>query len=367
MPWSNQGGGGPWGQRPGGGGGAPPPNLEEVLRRGQERVRRFIPGGFGTGRGVLLIGLAVVVIWLLSGLYRVQPDEQGVELLFGRWNQATTTPGLHYWFPTPIGRTITPKVERINRVDVGFRTAAGTSRSQAATRDVPRESLMLTADQNIADVDFTVLWRIRDAGEFLFNIREQEETVKIVAESAIREVVGQIQFEDLLTVGRTRVEQETRVLLQEILDGYRAGILIQNVQLQRVEPPQPVIDAFNEVQRARQDKSRLQNQAEAYSNRIVPTARGEGASIVQQAEAFKSRVTKEADGVAKQFISVYESYEGAKEVTRRRMYLDTLQEVLGNANKVIIDADEGAGTQGVVPFLPLNDLARPRSTTAQGG
>ena len=367
MPWSNQGGGGPWGQRPGGGG-APPPNLEEVLRRGQERVRRFMPGGFGTGRGVLLIGLAVVVIWLFSGLYRVQPDEQGVELLFGRWNQATTTPGLHYWFPTPIGQTITPKVERINRVDVGFRSAPGsTSRSQATSRDVPRESLMLTGDQNIADVDFTVLWRIRDAGEFLFNIRDQEGTVKIVAESAIREVVGQLQFEDLLTGGRTRVEQETRVLLQEILDGYEAGILIQNVQLLEVEPPQPVIDAFNEVQRARQDKSRLENQAEAYRNRIVPTARGEAASIVEQAEAFKSQVTKEADGVAKQFISIYESYKGAKEVTRRRMYLETLQQVIGQANKVIIDSDEGAGTQGVVPFLPLNDLARPRSTTAQGG
>ena len=271
MPWgSNQGGGGPWG----GGGGAPPPNLEEVLRRGQERVRRFMPGGLGTGRSVLLIGLVVVVIWLLTGFYRVQPDEQGVELLFGRWNQATTAPGLHYWFPAPIGRAITPKVERINRIDIGFRPATrSTRRSQAATRDVPRESLMLTADQNIADVDFTVLWRISDAGRYLFNIRDQEDTVKIVAESAIREVIGQSQFEDLLTRGRTRIEQETRLLLQQILDGYRAGILIQNVQLLDVAPPQPVIDSFNEVQRARQDKDRLQNQAEAYSNRIVPTAR----------------------------------------------------------------------------------------------
>ena len=370
MPWSNQGGGGsgggPWGQRPGGG--AQPPNLEEVLRRGQERVRRFIPGGFGTGRGVLLIGIFVILIWLLTGLYRVQPDEQGVELLFGRWNQATTTPGLHYWFPVPIGQTITPKVERINRVDVGFRAAAGTSgRSQAAARDVPRESLMLTGDQNIADVDFTVLWRIRDAGEFLFNIRDQEETVKIVAESAIREVVGQLPFEDLLTRGRTQVEQDTRVLLQEILDGYNAGILIQNVQLLEVDPPQQVIDAFNEVQRARQDKERLQNQAEAYRNRIVPTARGEAASIVEQAEAYKERVTKEADGVAQEFISVYESYKEAKEVTRRRMYLETLEEVMGKANKVIIDSAEGGGTQGVVPYLPLNELARPRAAAAQQG
>ncbi len=195
------------------------------------------PGGFGTGRGVLLTGLVVVVIWLLTGFYRVQPDEQGVELLFGRWNQATTTPGLHYWFPAPIGRVITPKVERINRVDIGFRSAAGsTRRSQAATRDAPRESLMLTADQNIADVDFTVLWRIGDAGQYLFNIRDQEDTVKIVAESATREVIGQSQFEDLLTGGRTRVEQETRILLQQILDDYRAGIIVQNVQLLEVEP-----------------------------------------------------------------------------------------------------------------------------------
>ena len=325
-----------------------------------------MPGGLRTGRGVLLIGLVVVVIWLLTGFYRVQPDEQGVELLFGRWNQATAAPGLHYWFPAPIGQAITPKVERINRVDIGFRSAAGSTRgSLAATRDVPRESLMLTADQNIADVDFTVLWRISDAGRYLFSIRDQEDTVKTVAESAIREVIGQSRFEDLLTVGRTRVEQETRVLLQQILDGYRAGILIQNVQLLEVAPPQPVIDAFNEVQRAQQDKDRLENQAEAYRNRIVPTARGEAAAVVEQAEAYKARITKEADGVAKQFISVYESYKGAKDVTRRRMYLETLQEVLGRANKVILDSEEG-GSQGVVPFLALNELGRQRPPAAQG-
>ncbi len=368
MPWSNQGGGpwgggggggsgGPWGQRPGGGAGPTPPNLEEVLRRGQDRVRRVLPGGFGTGRGLLLIGLAVVVLWLLTGLYRVQPDEQGVELLFGRWTGATTEPGLHYWFPAPIGEVVTPSVERINRVDIGFR-GSGDSERVSAQRDVPRESLMLTGDQNIGDVDLAVLWRIRDAGDYLFNIRAPDDTVKIAAESAVREVVGRTLLEDLLTGGRQQVEQSTRELLQAILDSYGAGILIQGVQLQKVDPPAPVIDAFNEVQRARQDKERLQNQAEAYRNRIVPTARGEAAKIVEDANAYKERVTKEAQGEAEKFVQIYEAYKTAPEVTRRRMYLETIRDVIGGANKVIIDQDGETGPQGVVPYLPLDELRR---------
>lgn len=368
MPWSNQGGSGgpwgggsgggsggpPWGQRPSGGGGAPvPPNIEDIIRRGQDRIGKILPGGLGGGRGLVLIVLVFLAFWLASGIYKVEPDEQGVLLRFGKWNGTTTGPGLHYWWPSPIGERLTPKVTVVNRADIGF---ADTRRGSSV--DVAEESLMLTGDQNIADVDFTVQWVIGNAGEFLFNIREPEETVKVVAESAMREIVGQTTLTTLLTGGRTQVEGDTRELLQSILDDYGSGVQVQRVQLLQVDPPSQVIDSFNEVQRARQDKTRLRNQAEAYENRIVPTARGEAASVVEQANAYKERLIKEADGEAQQFISIYESYAGAKEITRRRLYLETLRDVLSGANKVIIDQDGSGEAQGVIPFLPLTDLAR---------
>ncbi len=367
MPWSNQGGsggpwgggggsggGGPWGQRPGGGGAPTPPNIEDMIRRGQDRIRNLLPGGLGGGRGLLLVVLVFVAIWLASGIYKVEPDEQGVLLRFGKWNGTTTGPGLHYWWPAPIGERLTPKVTVVNRADIGF----ADTRRGGGTVDVTNESLMLTGDQNIADVDFTVQWVIGNAGEFLFNIRDPEGTVKIVAESAMREIVGQTTLTTLLTGGRTEVEEATRDLLQGVLDDYKAGVQVQRVQLLQVDPPTQVIDAFNEVQRARQDKTRLRNQAEAYENRIVPTARGEAASVVQQATAFKERITKEAEGEAQQFLSIYASYAIAKDITRRRLYLETLREVLAGANKVIIDQSGTEEAQGVIPFLPLTDLAR---------
>ncbi len=373
MPWSNQGGsggpwgsgsgggGGPWGQRPGGGGAPTPPNIEEMIRRGQDRIKNLLPGGISGGRGLILIALAFVAVWLVSGIYKVEPDEQGVLLTFGKWNGTTTGPGLHYWWPSPIGERLTPKVTIVNRADVGF---ADTRRG--GTVDVPEESLMLTGDQNIADVDFSVQWVIGDAGKFLFNIRNPEGTVKVVAESAMREIVGQTTLTTLLTGGRNQVEVDARELLQKVLDDYGAGVAVQRIQLLQVDPPTQVIDSFNEVQRARQDKTRLRNQAEAYENRIVPTARGEAASVVEQATAFKERVTKEAEGEAEQFLEIYDSYAGAKEVTRRRLYLETMRDVLANANKVIIDQNSSGGdVQGVIPFLPLNDLSRKAVGEAQ--
>lgn len=386
MPWNNQGGGpwgggsgssggggagggGPWGgKRPGGGGGgAPiPPDIEDLMRRSQDRIQRLLPGGAGSARGLLIAALAVVVIWLLTGFYRVNADEQGVVLTFGKWNQVTSEPGLHYWFPAPIGEVLTPQVTAVNRTDIGFRGASDVpgTRGGGPVADVPRESLMLTGDQNIADIDFTVQWRVGNAGEFLFNIRQPEATVRSVAESAMREVVGRTDLTRLITEGRQEVEQSTRVLLQQVLDEYGTGVLVQRVQLQDAAPPPQVIDSFNEVQRARQDKERLSNQAEAYENRIVPTARGEAASIEQQAEAYKERVIKEAEGEAIRFLDIYESYKDAREVTRRRLYLEALSDVLTNSNKIIID-QEGDNTQGVVPFLPLNELARPRNTETE--
>ncbi len=370
MPWSNQGGGGgpwgsgggPWGQRPGGsggsGGGPTPPNLEDLLRRSQDRVRRAMPGGVGGGKGLALVAGVAVFLWGLTGFYTVSPAEQGVPLLLGEWVGATTAPGWHYWPPSPIGEVVTPNTERLNRVDIGFRGGADVdARISTRRSDMPKESLMLTADQNVADLDFTVLWKIRDAGEFLFKIRDPEPTVRIAAESAMREVVGRTPLQTLLTTGRVSVEQDTQALLQQVLDDYQAGIFVQAIQLLEVEPPGPVIDAFNDVQRARQDRTRTQNEADAYLNRIVPTARGEASRIVEDATAYKERVIKESEGEANRFIDVHTAYQTAPEVTRRRMYLDTMTDVLANANKIIIDPTaEGAG--GVVPYLPLPEVNR---------
>jgi modulator of FtsH protease HflK len=372
MPWNNQGGGGPWGggsggggpwgQRPGGGGGsgAPQPNIEEMLRNSQEKLRRLMPGGFGTGRGIAIVVVILAALWALSGFYRVQADEQGVEMLFGEWVGEPTAPGLHWWPPTPIGNVLTPKVTVVNRVNIGFRDV-GDVGGRASTTDMLRESLMLTGDQNIADVEFTVQWRVANAGEYLFNIKDPDGTVKVAAESAMREVVGQTKLDDLITTARERVQSSTQTLLQRILDEYGAGINIERVQLQRAEAPKEVIDAFNDVQRARQDKERAQNEAQAYENNIVPVARGEAASVIQQATAYKERVVKEAQGEASRFNAIYESYQVAPEVTRRRLYIETLRDVLAKANKVIID--ENGGGQGVVPYLPLNELNKSRSAT----
>jgi len=365
-PWGGSGGGGPRGQWPpsGGGAGVPPPNIEEMLRRSQDRVRRMLPGGWGSSRAILLLAGAIVLLFFIGGFYRVEPDEQGVELLFGKWTGTTTDPGLHWW-PPLIGEVQTPKVTVINRVNIGFRDPNDLGGRVAAARDVPRESLMLTGDQNIADVDFTVQWRISNAGEFLFKIRDPEATVKLVAESAMREVVGQTRLDDLITTAREQVQSRTRQLLQEVLDSYTAGISIERIQLQLTGPPPPVIDAFNDVQRARQDKERLQNEAEAYQNRIVPTARGEAASIIQEATAYKERVIKEAQGEGARFAEIYGSYRAAPDVTRRRLYIETLRDVLLRADKIIID-EAGEGGQGVVPYLPLNELTRNRPAAGGG-
>jgi len=357
MAWSPQGGGGqgPWG---GGPAGPQPPDIEEILRRGQDAFKRMMPGRLGSARGIALIVIAAAVIWLGSGFYRVQPAEQGVALLFGRWVQ-TTDPGLNWFVPSPVGSVMTPNVEEINRVEVGLR---GDERrgGAGAIRDVPEESLMLTGDQNIADLDFTVFWKISNAGDYLFNIRNPEATVKAVAESAMREVVGQTTLEQALTGGKTPVEQKTRTRMQEILDLYGAGIAIREVKLLKVDPPDAVIDAFNEVQRARQDKERKENEAMAYENRVVPTARGEAEQIIQEATAYKEKLVLEAKGQAQRFLAVYNSYKIAPEVTRQRLYLETIEEVMQGTDKVIIDSGSGGGP-GVVPYLPLNEL-RKRAT-----
>jgi len=391
MPWDNKGGsGGPWGaggsgggnggspwgrpQGSGGGGGGgrgpggpTPPDVEELLRRGQDNLKKFIPGG---GGNKLLLGIGFVVliaVWLLSGLYRVQPDEQGVVLRFGEWVN-TTQPGLHYHLPAPIETVITPNVTRENRIEVGFRST-GTNTSRASSvADVPEESLMLTGDENIVDIDFVVFWRIQDAGRFLFNLRSPDLTVKAAAESVMREIVGQTPIQTTLTEGRLVIEQRAQEEMQRLLNEYQAGIEIRSVQLQAVDPPQDVIDAFNEVQRAKADKERTRNEAEAYRNDIVPRARGQAERLIQEARAYKEEVVERSTGDAERFVQVYSAYQAAEDVTKRRIYLETLEQVLGSVNKVIIDDAVGAGGgQGVVPYLPLPEIQKRQQLSGTQG
>ncbi|HEY0837855.1 MAG TPA: FtsH protease activity modulator HflK [Azospirillum sp.] len=371
MPWTNQGGGGgggpwgpppgggggpnPWGRPPGGGGGGgggpQPPDLEDLLRRGQDRLRRAVPGGFGSGRGIALVLGVLALLWLASGIYRVEPNEQGVVLRFGEWVR-TEQPGLNYHLPAPIETVYLPKVTAMNRIEVGYRSATEGRRSE---RDVQDESLMLTGDENIIDIDFTVFWRIKDAGQFLFQIRDPEGTVKVAAESAMREVIGRTELQPALTEARQQIERATLGLLQAMLDEYKAGIEVMQVQLQKSDPPTPVIDAFNDVQRARADRERLRNESEAYRNDIIPRARGESERLIQEASAYREQVVSLAQGDADRFRKVFEAYAQAKEVTAKRMYLETMEEILRGSNKVIIDG-AAQGAQGVVPYLPLNQL-----------
>ncbi|AMW34105.1 FtsH protease activity modulator HflK [Haematospirillum jordaniae] len=370
-PWGGSGPGGgnggnnPWGRR-GPRGGNQPPDIDDLLRQGQDHLRRMLPGGFGSGRGTVLVVLAVLAAWMLTGLYRVNPDEQGVELLFGRYVK-TTGPGLNYWFPAPLGEVVTPRVTETRQISIGSRESA---RSILAPRDTARGELaaatsqMLTGDQNIIDLDFIVQWRIREAGEFLFNIRDPEQTVRAAAESAMREVVGQTPLETAMTTGRAEIQSRSRELLQSILDSYHAGITILDVKLQKADPPQDVIDAFNDVQRARQDKERLQNEAQAYKNDIIPRAKGEAERMQQEASAYRDRVVKDAEGESARFLSVYETYRNARTVTTERLYLEAMQDVLKNSDKILLGHGNAAGS-GVVPYLPLPELKRTERAAGQ--
>jgi membrane protease subunit HflK len=276
-------------------------------------------------------------------------------------------PGLNYHLPYPIETVLTPKALRVNKIDIGMRVVEDGRRN--STRDVPEESLMLTGDENIVDVDFSVLWKVKPTGvgEYLFNIQNPEGTVKAVAESAMREVIGRSEIQPILTGARQTIETAVQDLMQKTLDSYGAGIFVQQVQMQKVDPPAQVIDAFRDVQAARADLERAQNEAQTYANRVVPEARGRVAQITQAAEAYKSQTVAEATGQTSRFLKIYEQYEKAPAVTRQRMYLETMERVLGATDKIILD--NGAGGQGVVPYLPLNELGAqpPRSTPATGG
>jgi membrane protease subunit HflK len=367
MPWSNQPGGGgpwkgnnggPWGQGPRNTG-PNPPDLEELLRRSQDRLRRILPGGGGGpgGRGVnplTLIAIVVIGVVLIGYnffTFRVSADELGVVLRFGEFNRQVQ-PGLSFRLPYPIETVFTPQVTRVNRITIGQ-----TQDDRApGGRDIPEESLMLTGDENIVDIDFSVFWIINDASKYLFSMEDPQGSVKAVAESAMREVVGRSNIQPLLTQARQITETDVQTLIQNTLDDYDAGVQVTQVQLLKVDPPEDVIASFRDVQAARADQERLQNEAQTYANKVIPEARGQASQITAGATAYRDRIIAEAKGQGSRFDQVYQSYKISPDVTRRRMYLETLENVLSGMDKVIID--EKSSGQGVVPYLPLDSVNR---------
>src|SRR5262245_56411977 len=374
MPWSNQGGGpwgsgggskGPWGsgQQPSGGG-STPPDLEELLRRSQDKLRTVLPGGGLGGKGVFLLLLGALVVWGASGLYRVDANEYGVVLRFGAFDRYAG-PGLNYHLPYPIESVLTPSVTVVRQIHIGMRQAEETPfRRGSAGREWPEESLMLTGDENIVDVNFTVFWQVKKdkVSDFLFNIQQVEGSVKAVAESAMREVVGRTKIQPILTGARAGVEAEVQELMQKILDYYGAGVLITQVQMAKVDPPKEVIDSQRDVQAARADADRAQNEAQTYANKVVPEAYGRAAQVTQAAEAYREQTVAEAKGQAARFLKVYEEYKKAPDVTRQRLYYETMEKLFSGTDKIILDS--GAASSAI-PYLPLPELTRPPQRPGQ--
>ena len=372
MPWSNQGGGpwgsggggkGPWGSGPQpSGGGSTPPDLEELLRRSQDKLRTVLPGGNLGGKGVMLLILAALLVWGISGFYRVDTNEYGVVLRFGAFDRYAG-PGLNYHLPYPIETALTPQITVVRQIHIGMRQVDDLRRG-TTVRDVPEESLMLTGDENIVDVDFTVFWQVKKdkVSDFLFNIQQVENSVKAVAEAAMREVVGRTSIQPILTGARAGIELEVQELTQKILDYYGAGVVVTQVQMAKVDPPASVIDSQRDVQVARADAEKAQNEAQRYANSIVPEARGKAAKIQQDSEAYREQTVAEAKGQAARFLKVYEEYKKAPEVTRQRIYYETMEKLFSGTDKIILDP--GAST-GAVPYLPLPELTRPQQRPAQ--
>jgi modulator of FtsH protease HflK len=357
------GGGGPFGGGGGPFGGGNTPDLDKLIAQAQGFIRGLVGGGggrsggglfggFSNGRGLIFLFLLVVVVWVGSGFYRVQPDEQGVVMRFGAYAY-WSPPGLHWHLPWPVETVELPTVTRINRTEIGYRSAPGgnvESGQDNAGRDVLAESLMLTGDENIIDIDVAIFWRINDAAAFLFNTANPETLVRGVAESSMREVIGRTPIQPALGPLRGQIESDVLKQTQEILDRYKAGVEITQVQLQKVDPPAAVIESFRDVQRANTDAERMRNEAESYRNDIVPRARGDAARIVAEGQGAKAASVAQATGQAQRFESVLKAYQAAKDVTLRRMYLDTMEDVLSHGQPLVVDDK----LKGLVPFLPLN-------------
>ncbi|RYG60459.1 MAG: FtsH protease activity modulator HflK [Alphaproteobacteria bacterium] len=366
--WDN--GQGPWGkpkapaakpkvERPYAGRDAAPraqPELEDVVNQMAERLRGFWrQGGNGGGNlpnpggvGLEWWGVGLLMVWLASGLYIVAPEEQGVVTRFGAYVK-TTDSGLNYRLPWPIESSVKLPVTRLNQLEVGFRSGA----NREMIMDVPPESMMLTGDQNIVDLDFTVSWRIANPSAFLFNVADPQKTLSDVAESVMRETIGRYPIDYALGQNKGVIQFEARKQMQAVLDYYRLGVAVSAVALQRVNAPEEVIDAFREVQAANADKQRLINEAQGYANQIVPLARGDAARMIEQAKGYKEAAVAEATGDAERFNSKVTAYQNAPAVTRDRLYYETMEQVMKDTPKVV---STGRGTNGVLPFLPLDRL-----------
>ena len=302
------------------------------------------------GKGGLLIAAGLALLWINSGSYKVQPDEQGVVLRFGKFLE-TVDPGLHYHWPYPIESVFLPKVTQVNQLQLGV---ARSSTGALISSEDAHERQMLTGDENIVEAECAVFWKIKDAKQFLFRVKNPEVSVRITAESALREIIGRTPIQAAMSDKRQQIADETRDLMQALLDQENAGILVSQVQLQRVDPPGAVIDAFNDVQRARADQERARNEADSYANDMLPRARGEASKITQEAEAYKEQAVKLAEGDAKGFLSVYNSYVKSKDVTAWRLYMESTDELLKKATRVIVDTT-GKGASSVMPYMSIGD------------
>lgn len=360
MPWDNNTGGGgrnnnsggPWGQAPQGGGPrrGGTPSLEDILNRGRDRLTGGLPGG---SRWAIAGGVAVLaVFWLFNSIYTIDVQERGVETTFGKPSDELSGPGLHFmWWPVQT-------VERIKTTQNKTEIGSVSSRNGTSNND----GVMLTSDQNIVDAKFSVLWTIDDPKAYLYNVKDPDDMVRATAESAMREVVGRSPATEIFRSDRAGIQTEVQQIIQTILDGYKLGVHIDQVNIENVAPPPEVSDAFAEVQRAQQDQQKFQEDARNYANTLLGNARGQAAKVREDAAAYKSRVVQEAEGEAARFVSIYNQYAKAPEVTRRRLYLETMEQVLGGANKVVIEPN-ASGAGGVVPYLPLPALrSTPQST-----
>ena len=363
MPWDNKNEGpwnnnnnnnNPWGKKSNNNGWNPNNKNDEfdkILNLYKDKFSNF----FSKGPKSFFLGFIVLIfLWLISGFYTISPEEQGVVLRFGKYT-SISSPGLNYHIPSPIEKVIKVPVTTTRNVEVGFRT-----QNAESIRNVDEESLMLTGDENIVDLNFVVQWFVSDAAKYVFNIRNPDKNIKDSAESVMREVIGKTNINFALSEGRDQVRQEAQDSLQKILDRNDSGITVSSLLLQKSDPPPAVIDDFKDVQRARADQERLINEAQAYANRIVPEAKGEASKVRESAEAYKQEVIAIADGASKRFLSVYNEYKLAKDVTRRRIYLETMEKVMQNMNKVIIDNENGSG---VLPYLPLPELNKGNKIT----
>jgi modulator of FtsH protease HflK len=365
-PWGGSSDGGssgkgpksPWGSGGGNNGsgrGPTPPDMDDLLARFQDGMKGFMPGDFGGGKMVLAGAGVLALLWLASGFYIINPGEHAVIQRFGALERTEDTEGLKYHFPAPLEAMTKLNVNEIRTLNIGFTGPVGRGTPASTARDIPEESLMLTSDFNIVDLDFVVQWSISSADNFIFNIENPEDTLRQVAQSAIREVVGQTRMFQIITTERGIVADKSRAIMQKILDDYKSGINISQVLINSAEVHPDVQNAFQDVQSAKQDAEDVQNRAGAYREDIIPKAKGQATRVLQEAEGYKQSVISRATGDADRFNSVLAAYQSGQDVTKERIYIETMESVLKNAQKIIMDDQSG---KGVVPYLPLNELNR---------